>query len=49
MVQRISEIVLIDAPIDAGTVVVTEGVQSVREGGGVRIAGGATRALGADG
>ncbi|MGS1094100.1 efflux RND transporter periplasmic adaptor subunit [Aquamicrobium terrae] len=49
IVQRNTENVLIDAPINAGTVVVTEGVQSVREGGGVRIAGDAARALGADG
>ncbi len=38
IVQRNTETVLIDAPVSSGAVVVTEGVQSVREGGEVRIA-----------
>ncbi|MET3661866.1 efflux RND transporter periplasmic adaptor subunit [Aquamicrobium ahrensii] len=49
IVQRNTENVLIDAPIVAGSIVVTEGVQSVREGGGVRIAGDPARSVGADG
>ena len=39
MIQRNTELVLVDAPIAAGDMVVTEGVQSVREGAEVRIAG----------
>lgn len=38
IVQRNTETVLIDAPVTSGAVVVTEGVQSVREGGEVRVA-----------
>ena len=49
IVQRNTENVLIDAPIAAGTVVVIEGVQSVRDGGGVRIAGDAAHSPDADG
>ncbi len=49
IIQRNTESVLVDAPILAGSIVVTEGVQSVREGGGVRIAGDPARAVGADG
>jgi len=40
IVQRNTDDVLIDAPVAAGDMVVTEGVQSVRDGGAVRIAGG---------
>ena len=40
IIQRNTENVLVDADIATGTLVVTEGVQSVREGGNVRIAGG---------
>jgi RND family efflux transporter MFP subunit len=40
IVQRNTEDVLVDAAIGDGDLVVTEGVQSVREGGAVRIAGG---------
>ena len=40
VIQRNTELVLIDAPIAVGEMVVTEGVQSVREGSEVRIAGG---------
>jgi RND family efflux transporter MFP subunit len=43
VIQRNSELVLIDAPIAVGELVVTEGVQSVREGSEVRIAGGEQR------
>ena len=39
IVQRNTEVVLVDAPINGGDMVVTEGVQSVREGSDVRIAG----------
>jgi RND family efflux transporter MFP subunit len=39
VIQRNTELVLVDAPIAAGDMVVTEGVQSVREGSDVRIAG----------
>jgi multidrug efflux pump subunit AcrA (membrane-fusion protein) len=39
IVQRNTEAVLVDAPINSGDMVVTEGVQSVREGSDVRIAG----------
>jgi RND family efflux transporter MFP subunit len=40
VIQRNTELVLIDAPIAIGDMVVTEGVQSVREGSEVRTAGG---------
>jgi hypothetical protein len=40
IIQRNTETVLVDAPIVSGDMVVTEGVQSVRDGGAVRIAGG---------
>lgn len=40
VIQRNTELVLIDAPIAIGELVVTEGVQSVREGSEVRIAAG---------
>jgi RND family efflux transporter MFP subunit len=39
IIQRNTELVLVDAPIATGDMVVTEGVQSVREGSDVRIAG----------
>ena len=39
VIQRNTELVLVDAPLVAGDMVVTEGVQSVREGSDVRIAG----------
>ena len=39
IIQRNTETVLIDAEIDSGDMVVTEGTQSVSEGGEVRIAG----------
>jgi RND family efflux transporter MFP subunit len=39
IVQRNTEVVLVDAPINNGDMVVTEGVQSVREGSDVKIAG----------
>jgi len=39
IIQRNTETVLIDAEIDNGDMVVTEGTQSVSEGGAVRIAG----------
>jgi RND family efflux transporter MFP subunit len=39
VIQRNTEQVLVDAPIAAGDMVVTEGVQSVREGSEVKIAG----------
>lgn len=39
IIQRNTETVLIDGPITSGAMVVTEGVQSVREGGAVRVAG----------
>jgi hypothetical protein len=39
IVQRNTEVVLVDANINTGDMVVTEGVQSVREGSDVRIAG----------
>ena len=41
VIQRNTENVLIDAPLEAGAMVVTEGVQSLRDGGGVRVAAGA--------
>ena len=44
IIQRNTETVLIDAPIDSGDMVVTEGTQSVSEGGEVRIAGEEQRA-----
>lgn len=50
IVQRNTDSVLIDAPIKPGAIVVTEGVQSVRDGGGVSVAaGGASPAAEADG
>lgn len=39
VIQRNTENVLVDADLPTGTLVVTEGVQSIREGGNVRIAG----------
>jgi len=39
IIQRNTQNVLIDAKIPTGTLVVTEGVQSIREGGNVRVAG----------
>lgn len=39
VIQRNTESVLVDADLPTGTLVVTEGVQSIREGGNVRIAG----------
>ena len=39
VIQRNSDSVLVDGPIDEGDTVVTEGVQSIREGSAVRIAG----------
>jgi RND family efflux transporter MFP subunit len=39
IIQRNTELVLVDAPIASGDMVVTEGVQSVREGSDVKIAG----------
>lgn len=39
IIQRNTETVLVDAEIDSGDMVVTEGTQSVSEGGAVRIAG----------
>ena len=39
IIQRNTETVLIDAEIEDGDMVVTEGTQSVSEGGEVRIAG----------
>jgi RND family efflux transporter MFP subunit len=44
IIQRNTETVLIDAEIDSGDMVVTEGTQSVSEGGAVRIAGEEQRA-----
>ncbi|MBZ9680421.1 MULTISPECIES: efflux RND transporter periplasmic adaptor subunit [unclassified Mesorhizobium] len=44
IIQRNTETVLIDAEIDSGDMVVTEGTQSVSEGGEVRIAGQEQRA-----
>ncbi|QDC00626.1 efflux RND transporter periplasmic adaptor subunit [Mesorhizobium sp. 8] len=38
IIQRNSQTVLVDAPVAVGEMVVTEGVQSVRQGGAVRIA-----------
>jgi RND family efflux transporter MFP subunit len=40
IIQRNTETVLIDGSIASGAMVVTEGVQSVREGGAVRVAAG---------
>ncbi|KUM28915.1 efflux transporter periplasmic adaptor subunit [Mesorhizobium loti] len=48
IIQRNTETVLIDAPVESGDMVVTEGTQSVSEGGDVRIAG-EDRATGAEG
>ncbi|MGE0282595.1 MAG: efflux RND transporter periplasmic adaptor subunit [Rhizobiaceae bacterium] len=39
IIQRNTENVLVDADLPTGTLVVTEGTQSIREGGTVRIAG----------
>lgn len=39
IIQRNTETVLVDAPLDTDDIVVTEGVQSVREGGDVMLAG----------
>ncbi|MBZ9757094.1 efflux RND transporter periplasmic adaptor subunit [Mesorhizobium sp. ESP6-5] len=47
IIQRNTETVLIDAEIDSGDMVVTEGTQSVSEGGEVRIAGQEQRAANA--
>ncbi|MER9435452.1 efflux RND transporter periplasmic adaptor subunit [Mesorhizobium sp. M0618] len=44
IIQRNTETVLIDAGIDSGDMVVTEGTQSVSEGGAVRLAGEEQRA-----
>jgi len=44
IIQRNTETVLIDAEIDSGDMVITEGTQSVSEGGEVRIAGEEQRA-----
>ncbi|RUZ74907.1 efflux RND transporter periplasmic adaptor subunit [Mesorhizobium sp. M7A.F.Ca.US.006.01.1.1] len=44
IIQRNTETVLIDAEIDSGDMVVTEGTQSVSEGGAVRLAGEEQRA-----
>jgi hypothetical protein len=49
IIQRNTETVLIDAPIDSGDMVVTEGTQSVTEGGEVHIAGEEQRAPDAEG
>jgi RND family efflux transporter MFP subunit len=49
IIQRNTETVLIDAPIEDGDMVVTEGTQSVSEGGEVRIAGEEQRAADAAG
>jgi RND family efflux transporter MFP subunit len=43
IIQRNTDNVLVDAPIASGDIVVTEGVQSVREGSEVRIAGNSAR------
>ncbi|TPJ32265.1 efflux RND transporter periplasmic adaptor subunit [Mesorhizobium sp. B2-8-3] len=48
IIQRNTETVLIDAPVVSGDLVVTEGTQSVSEGGDVRIAG-EDRAAGTEG
>ncbi|MER8463583.1 efflux RND transporter periplasmic adaptor subunit [Mesorhizobium sp. M1409] len=45
IIQRNTETVLIDAEIDSGDMVVTEGTQSVSEGGAVRVAGEEQRAV----
>ncbi|PWJ93939.1 MULTISPECIES: efflux RND transporter periplasmic adaptor subunit [Mesorhizobium] len=47
IIQRNTETVLIDAEIDSGDMVVTEGTQSVSEGGAVRLAGEEQSAAGA--
>ncbi|MFC5386247.1 efflux RND transporter periplasmic adaptor subunit [Aquamicrobium segne] len=49
IVQRNTESVLVDAPLPPGSIIVTEGVQSLREGGGVRIADGSVATIDADG
>jgi RND family efflux transporter MFP subunit len=48
IIQRNTDDVLIDAEIASGDMVVTEGVQSVRDGGAVRIAGGDAQQRAAD-
>lgn len=49
IIQRNTETVLVDAVITSGDLVVTEGTQSVSEGGNVRIAGQEQPANGAEG
>jgi hypothetical protein len=49
IIQRNPETVLIDAAVESGDMVVTEGTQSVSEGGDVRIAGEEQRATEAAG
>lgn len=49
IIQRNNESVLVDAAIVSGDLVVTEGTQSVSEGGDVRVAGKERRATDADG
>ncbi|BCH14781.1 efflux RND transporter periplasmic adaptor subunit [Mesorhizobium sp. L-2-11] len=49
IIQRNTETVLVDAPIVSGDMVVTQGTQSVSEGGEVAIAGEQLRAADADG
>jgi hypothetical protein len=49
IIQRNTEAVLIDAPVESGDVVVTEGVQSVSEDGEVLIANQGRRAADASG
>lgn len=49
IIQRNTETVLVDAPITGGDLVITEGTQSVSEGGDVRIAGQEQPANGAEG
>jgi len=48
IIQRNTETVLVDAPIASGDMIVTEGVQSVRQGSEVRIAGEKRAPLAAD-
>ena len=48
IIQRNTETVLVDAPIASGDLVVTEGVQAVRDGGDVMIARGGGAAQPAD-
>ena len=49
IIQRNTENVLVDADIETGTLVVTEGTQTVRDGGNVRIAGASQQQADADG